>query len=181
MVERMLKAVICIIMACILAGCGKVEQVPGPQGPAGPQGPVGTAGNDGVGCTQQIILPGDAVLPYGGALITCANGAVLISNGAPGQNGKDGVPVQTAYAIMGIVNPCGNQSSQDEIFLRLADGSLIASFSDDKNGKNTRLSEIFDGVGYTTTDGTNCVFSVGTSNGIRTISWSGGSQSWALN
>jgi hypothetical protein len=66
--------------------------------------------------------------------------------------------------VAAIVDPCTDHPTKiDEIFLRLSDGSLIASFSDNANGLNTRWSIIQNGT-YSTTDGTGCTFTV--SNGV---------------
>lgn len=67
--------------------------------------------------------------------------------------------------IVSIKNPCGNQGSHDEVFLRLSDGKYLASFSDNINGYNTRFSVLTNG-NYMTTDGTHCYFSVD-SDGTR--------------
>lgn len=62
--------------------------------------------------------------------------------------------------IISMINPCGDDPLKyDEIFLRLSSGSIIAGFSDNKNGLNTRFSELKPG-NYVTTDGTNCTFEV---------------------
>lgn len=61
--------------------------------------------------------------------------------------------------ITSIKDPCGPQGNWNEIFLRLSDGSYIASFSEQANGKNTRFVVLQDG-NYVTTDGTNCHFTV---------------------
>lgn len=59
-----------------------------------------------------------------------------------------------------ILDPCGDFAGvYDEVLVRLTDGRLLASFSDNANGKNTRFSLI--GAGnYMTTDGSTCFFSV---------------------
>lgn len=62
--------------------------------------------------------------------------------------------------IVSIVDPCGDHVTKvDEIFLRLSTGYLIASYSDNANGLNTRFARLTDGT-YGTTDGTGCTFTV---------------------
>lgn len=77
--------------------------------------------------------------------------------GAAGINGA-GAP-SSPYDTVGIVDPCGAQTSWDEVFLRLRNGLLVASFSSNVNGDNTRFSILRAG-NYLTTDQTGCYFSV---------------------
>jgi hypothetical protein len=51
----------------------------------------------------------------------------------------------------------------DEVFLRLSTGVILASFSDNANGLNTRFSVLTAGS-YQTTDATGCRFNVNASN-----------------
>jgi len=64
--------------------------------------------------------------------------------------------------ISEIVDPCGDDSGYDEVLLRLTDGTLIASFSENTSGKNTRFSILTpnDSQLFMTTDGTNCTFKI---------------------
>lgn len=196
---RNLAGIIIVITALSLLGCGKTHYIPGPtgpqgvqgekgdpgtaghngaqgdQGPQGPAGSVGAPGADGQSCTVTSVAPG-ITAPNGGSIITCVNGAVLITNGAPGANGAP-APA-TSYSITDMVDPCGAQGFQDEVLLILANGSLIGTFSENVNGYMTRLSLINDGVGYQDTDSTGCTFSVATSGHTRTLTWTGGSKSW---
>lgn len=127
----------------------------GPQGPVGTPGIDGQQGPDGRPCT---VEPGS-----GGALVRCPDGtSVFIQNGAPGADGQDAPP--TAYTVVEMINPCGDAPGiYDEVFLRLANGTLIASFSDSSNGNNTRFSILTAGS-YVTTDGDSCYFSVDSNN-----------------
>lgn len=62
--------------------------------------------------------------------------------------------------IVAIVDPCGDSPGIiDEVFLRLKDRSLVASFSNNVNGDYTRFSILAPG-NYQTTDGSNCFFTV---------------------
>lgn len=188
-----------VLAALTMIGCGECKYVTGPAGPKGDTGAVGATGTngaagangaDGVGCSVVQVSPGGPA-PFGGAIVTCASGSVLLVNGAPGADGHDGhdgtngadghdgadAP-PTAFTIVGMIDPCGTQGQFDEVFLVLANGKAIASFSENSNGKNTRLWEVRDGIGLQTTDDTGCVFSLQTTGHTRTISWTGGSESW---
>jgi hypothetical protein len=61
--------------------------------------------------------------------------------------------------IVSIKDPCGAQGSYNEVFLKLASGRYLASFSDNANGLNTRFTQLTDG-NFVTTDGTHCYFTV---------------------
>lgn len=168
--------VISILLALsAFISCGKK----GDSGSNGAPG-VGIPGANGLpgsNCTVATVAPGP-VATYGGALVSCGSDSVLITNGAPGAQGNPG-PVST-YGIVGLVDPCGDAPGiTDEVFLLLADGTLVWSFSDNINGYNTRLAVAYDGA-FQTTDGSNCSFTVSTAGNQRTISWSGGSKSWSI-
>lgn len=64
--------------------------------------------------------------------------------------------------VAAIVDPCGDSPGWDEVLLRLADGSIVASFSDNASGLNTRFTVIPHNSSqvYSTTDGTSCGFKV---------------------
>jgi len=113
-----------------------------------------------------------------GALISCPDGTTTFiengqdgtngldgQNGTNGQNGQDGQDaVINGFTIVEIINPCGNSPSvYDEVFLKLSNGQIVTSFSDNANGNNTRFSVLEPGS-YRTTDGDNCYFTVN-SNG----------------
>lgn len=69
--------------------------------------------------------------------------------------------------IVDIIDPCGDHPTKiDEVILRTQSGKLIASFSDNANGQNTRFSIIKVGS-YVTTDGTNCHFSVDVNGSVN--------------
>jgi len=73
-----------------------------------------------------------------------------------GMNGTDA----TGFTSADLVDPCGdNPLVYDEVFLRLSDGTLVASFSDNASGRNTRFSVLIAG-NYITTDGDICRFTV---------------------
>ena len=84
--------------------------------------------------------------------------------GDQGETGPQGVPGEAA--VVGVIDPCGDYPGvYDEVVLRLANGQLLSSFSDNANGKNTRFSILTQGS-YTTTDGSNCHFTVTASGDI---------------
>jgi hypothetical protein len=73
----------------------------------------------------------------------------------------------TPYTIVELINPCGDAPNvYDELLLRLANGMILASFSNSTSGAYTRFSLLPAG-NYMTTDGDNCLFSV-TSTGAIT-------------
>lgn len=85
-------------------------------------------------------------------------------NGVDGQNGQDGQDGQDAvlppFAPVAILDPCGDHPSIfDEVLLKLANGQVLASFSDNVSGLNTRFSLIGPGT-YRTTDGSSCLFTI---------------------
>lgn len=92
------------------------------------------------------------------------------SNGHDGEDGEDGHDghdgedghnaSMTPFTPVSLINPCGDASGIiDEVFIRLNNGIILASFSQNSNGNNTRLASISPGS-YVTTDGDNCYFSV---------------------
>lgn len=68
--------------------------------------------------------------------------------------------------ITGTVNPCGDHPTRyDEVFIKVYQPStgtyqLVASFSDNANGLNTRFAILPAGGPYVTTDGDSCQFRV---------------------
>lgn len=131
------------------AGKAGTDGVDGQDGISGTDGADGQNGADGNGCTVSPAL--------NGALITCATGSVLVLNGEDGTDGSDAPP--TPYSVTELIDPCGHQSSWDEVLLRLANNDIIASFSENVNGKNTRFVRLVPGM-YQTTDSTSCIFTV---------------------
>lgn len=83
--------------------------------------------------------------------------------GQKGDTGSQGPAGQSApasqFSVVQVIDPCGKQSSFDEVLLKLGDGTILASFSDNENGKNTRFSLLVPG-NYVVTDGTHCYFTV---------------------
>ncbi len=86
-------------------------------------------------------------------------------DGEDGTDGRDGADAPTSpFLPVEIVDPCGDAPGVfDEVFIRLANGKLLASFSDNSNGQNTRFSILVAG-NYMTTDGSHCYFTVDSNN-----------------
>jgi hypothetical protein len=82
------------------------------------------------------------------------------NDGQDGTNGTNGLNADLTYAVIDIIDPCGDHpTKQDEVILKLGSGKYLASFSDNANGLNTRFSTLSPGT-YQTTDGTGCVFTL---------------------
>lgn len=154
------------------SGSNGQDGLQGPQGIPGNPGTPGTAGMDGVSIVSlmQAVGLNDAFCTYGGVRIYLAqdtNGNSQwdvtddnqqMSSICNGANGEDGATAP--YTPVGFVNPCGDAPGiWDEVFIRLANNMLLASFSDNIHGENTRLSVLVPG-NYMTTDGDHCTFTV---------------------
>jgi hypothetical protein len=75
-----------------------------------------------------------------------------------GTNGQDVAP--SPFSPTSVLDPCGDAPGKlDEVLLKLHNGMVLASVSDNTNGKNTRFSIISAGT-YKTTDGDNCTFTL---------------------
>lgn len=150
----------------------------GADGSIGPMGPSGMNGHSVVFSTapapscsnggQTILLAEDtndnstfdALLDSNIQSFTVCNG----QDGATGANGLDAPP--TPFSPVALLQPCGDSPNvYDEVFLKLSNGTVLASFSDNINGYNTRFSVLVPG-NYATTDGTGCTFSVDASGTI---------------
>lgn len=111
------------------------------------------------------------------------------SDGQDGQNGSDGADAPpTPFTMVGMIDPCGKQGSNsapDEVFILLANGQLIASFSANSNGNMTRFSSLIPNANSSfsggTTDQTGCGITISrdnannvtltTSNGLGQANW----------
>lgn len=101
-------------------------------------------------------------------------------NGVNGQNGAD-APIP-AYGFVEAIFPCGNTTAFKEVLIRMQNGQVLASFSDNPQGAMTRLVLIPDGT-YMNTDNSGCQFSLSTSadGKTRSISWDNQVQNtWSL-
>jgi hypothetical protein len=108
--------------------------------------------------------------------MTLCNG----TNGADGANGTNGTNAPLpSYSPADAIQPCGDRA-YGEVLLRLHNGQVLASLSNDTGGTMTRLSFITDGT-YMTTDTQSCQFSLATNGSTRSISWFGQVQlTWAI-
>lgn len=155
------------VLGCTLAGNGCDSR-----GADGVNGVDGADGADGSSCSVSTVSAGP-VAPNGGAQVLCENGtSALILNGA---NGADGASAPaTPYMIAKIVTPCPSvPGSNKEVLLVLQNRSILASVSEQSNGKNTRLALLGYGT-YSTTDGRSCSFTISSSS----ISYDSGSVSY---
>jgi hypothetical protein len=148
--------VLMVIVAIMLASCGPAPKdgingkdgvgIMGPVGPTGDAGPAGISGVDGTSCTVSEVS--------NGAVIQCSDTLVLVKNGTDGVDGKDAP--QSSYMVTEIIDPCGIQSAYDEVFLRFANGEVLAHYSD---GVKQHFVLVTPGT-WMTTDNTNCIFTV---------------------
>lgn len=126
---------------------------------------VGTDLNDnGLLDLTEVVSSRDVCDGVAGANGSNGSNGANGQNGATGQQGNPGINGTNApsnpFEVVELVDPCGDQAGAvDEIFLRLRNNTLIASFSENENGNNTRFAVIGAGS-YMTTDGTRCFFSV---------------------
>jgi hypothetical protein len=140
----------------------------------GINGMNGTNGANGTSCSISNV--------DGGAKITCGSTSQMVYDGTNGHNGavgptgpqgpagpqgQPGAPGENALAnaigIKGYIYPCGVEFNNDEIFLRLTDGKILAVYdgSTAANPDLSRLALLAPGS-YRTTDrlGTQCLLSV---------------------
>jgi hypothetical protein len=167
----------------------------GQTGTQGVAGAAGTAGSNGMNAVFQVVPAPADVCANGGSTILLALDAfntgaysaldpsqqsVTICNGTNGTNGTNAPP--TPYTTVEPIMPCGNTVAYKEVLLRLSNGQVLASFSDNTKGLNTRLAFIPDGS-YIDTDDSSCNFQLSTSTDgtTRSISWFGQVQeTWSV-
>ena len=156
----------------------------GEQGPKGDTGSTGPKGENGVSFiptvtpTDQTLCPDASESPTGvfGQVITLTPSdgsqtlAAVICNGNSGSDGQDGEDGEdaapTPFSPTELVDPCGDSpTAYDEVLIKLANGMLLATVSDNASGLNTRLSRVLPGT-WTTTDGDHCIFTVDANNEI---------------
>lgn len=124
----------------------------GTDGADGQDGTNGTNGLNGSSCTVNKV--GNA------ATITCGNSSAVVvdgTNGVKGDKGDTGITGATGPAgtnasgiyITEVINPCGAEFANDEVFLRLSTGRILALY--DGGANEDRLTLIAPG-NYITTD-----------------------------
>ncbi len=167
-----------VFAALLAVVAGSCTAPIGRQGERGPAGRDGAAGQDGY-TTLAYSLYGAPSCDAGGVILLAGpdldrsstldasevTSSAEVCNGLAGQDGSDAPP--SPFTPTEVVDPCGDTANVfDEVLLRLADGTLLASFSDDANGRNTRFARLVAGT-YQTTDGSGCVFTVGADGSIQ--------------
>lgn len=127
-----------VIVSLMLGACGKQATYSASPVQPGPKGETGAAGRDGV--NGQNGTNGQ-------------NGV----DGRDGINGQDGIsaPVNP-YAIVAVIDPCGDEGSYDEVILKLANGTILAHYSDG----NKQFFTLVGPGNYNTTDGHACHFTI---------------------
>lgn len=133
------------------------ESIVGPKGDQGEQGTNGVNGTNGTNGLNGV----DGIDGKDGTNgIDGVNGTNGI-NGRDGTNGADGADgADGKDAIITVIDPCGDTPNIiDEVLLVMSDGKILASFSENVEGRNTRFVLVPDGT-FITTDGSRCVFTI---------------------
>jgi hypothetical protein len=167
----MLKKLMVLSLCLGLIGCAMrdgIDGVNGANGAAGLNGSNGADGSNGTdGLTSLTRLIGSAICDGVTILSGLDVNANNVLEGDEVTQSADvcyGGNLDTPFLPVAIVNPCGDAPGIiDEVFLQLSNGTLLASFSANASGLNTRFAVLPAGS-YQTTDGDNCKFDV-TANG----------------
>ena len=159
------------ITMLLMLSCGRDGKI-GARGEAGNSGDDGKNASNSLVVTERVTIDSDVCESEAGVMIKSGvdlnNNSILDADevqnysfvcdgvrGISGENGNDG-----QNAVVEIINPCLRAANMhNEIFLRLADGNIVCSFSDNFQGDNTHLALLYAGD-FTTSDGYNCLFSV---------------------
>ncbi len=143
--------------------CNGRNGLDGENGENGTNGTNGTNGLNGSSCTVNKV--GNA------ATITCGNSSAVVVDGVKGDKGDKGDTGNTGATgpagtnasgiyITEVINPCGVEFSNEEVFLRLSTGRILALY--DGGANQDRLALIAPG-NYITTDAVqnqSCSFTV---------------------
>jgi hypothetical protein len=164
-----------LVLCLIVVGCGSSETIPVRQGTPGIPGEAGRDGSNGRDGANGVdgIAGKDGKDGTAGATGADGKDGVDGRDGIDGEDGKDGIDGKDGTdgtdgkdgkdgkdAEIQIVDPCGDAPGIiDEVLLILPDGSVLASFSETVEGRNTRFAVIPPGT-YMTTDGSKCVFTL---------------------
>ena len=102
----------------------------------------------------------------GGSLISCPDGSEgFVANGEQGENGENGENgLNSSFFIIEIIDPCGNESGNDEILFRTNTEQILAI---GHRGARDFFTLLLPGE-YRTEDGTKCYFTV---NADYSVSW----------
>jgi hypothetical protein len=167
-----------VMVLVVLAACGRHSEHTYRYGSDGINGKDGSNGHSSLLATTS----------FSGVSGSCTNGGIVVlsgldsndsgildsedsnlvssvvcngSNGIDGTNGSNGLDaVPSPWTPVSILNPCGVNGSYDEVLLKLYNGQVMASFSQNSNGLNTRFSLLLPNVGYQTTDSYMCYFMI---------------------
>lgn len=145
----------------------------GSNGQTGTQGASGTNGTNGTnGFNSLVSIVASTACTNGGTTVLVGldtnrnnsldvlevSASADVCNGTNGTNGTNAPP--TPFSPVGLINPCSDAPGLwDEVFIKLSNGTVLASFSDNISGYNTRFTVLVAGT-YSTTDGDNCVFTI---------------------
>lgn len=168
-----------IAAAILLVGCGPVS-VGTDDGANGQEGLVGQSGKDGqdgyTSLVDYVRFTGSACPSNAGIIVSAGldldrdlildssevTKQTVLCDGSKGQDGE--TPAANPMDVVAIIDPCGDAAGvQDEVMLKLQNGKVISSFSQNAAGQNTRLSLLENGS-FVTTDGSNCEFTL--NNGV---------------
>jgi hypothetical protein len=178
-----MKTKLMFLLILSLAACGRhrtVVGMPGPKGATGNSGAPGSAGSPGNnGANGQNGTNGHNAVVEQAPASGCSNGGTTIlsatdlnDNGfidvddsnilsaqlCNGQDGNNAPP--TTFTPVALLNPCGVGTTYDEVLLRLQNGQVLASFSNNTAGDFTRFSLLLPNVQYMTTDSDACFFKI---------------------
>jgi hypothetical protein len=164
-------------------------------GANGAVGTAGPAGSNGFNMVFETAIATAIACPAGGSTVLMSLDTDFSSSVTPsdqniqsmtlcnGQNGQNGQNAPaTAYTPVEPILACGNTVSYKEVLLRLSNGQVLGSFSNNVGGDMTRLSFLPDGT-FMNTDNSGCTFSLATSGdgSTRSISWFNQVQmTWAM-
>ncbi len=148
-------------------------------GTNGTNGSNGSNGHNGNGVAFRVVAAPVSVCAAGGSTVMMATDVAstgVYSVEAPNQqsmticNGQNAVLPD--YTPVEPILACGDNVAYKEVLLRLQNGQVLGSFSNDTGGTMTRLAFIPDG-NYMNTDNSGCTFSLSTSTDgkTRSISW----------
>lgn len=148
-----MKTVMILVAVMALSACGRGPAgLNGTNGTNGQDGAVGGTGPQGDGCTVSAVVA-NIQAPNGGAMVICGSSSTLILNGSDGAAGA-------AATSPDILRPCPNLAgSYAEVLMRYG-SVVVASFSSNMAGDNTRFTVLVPNTSYTTTDGRSCSFSI---------------------
>jgi hypothetical protein len=172
-----MKLIAMILIGLIINACGSdtttVKLIPGPVGPQGVSGKNAKNGENGLNSfintyrsnliDPSICLTSSGVVVESGLdenknnflEVTEVSSLAFVCDGEQGTAGPT-----SPNSINEVIDPCGDAPGIfDEVLLRLESGVILASFSDNSSGLNTRFSVLEEGS-YMTTDNSGCSFKV---------------------